>query len=92
MNQEEKILRENIRRLIRFVKNKNQIEHEKFRGLVEQDISDGSKLGITGTPGFLVGTFNPKTGEIKGEVLSGAQPYNVFKKTLDKYLSRQQNL
>mgnify|MGYP003151149534 CR=1 FL=1 len=34
MNQEEKILRENIRRLIRFVKNKNQIEHEKFRGLV----------------------------------------------------------
>ncbi len=68
------------------------LDSEKFRGLVEQDISDGSKLGITGTPGFLVGTFNPKTGEIKGEVLSGAQPYNVFKKTLDKYLSRQQNL
>ena len=68
------------------------LDSEKFRGLVEQDISDGSKLGITGTPGFLVGTFNPNTGEIKGEVLSGAQPYNVFKKTLDKYLSRQQNL
>ena len=65
------------------------LESEKFRGLVEQDIKDGSKLGITGTPGFLVGAFNPKTGEIKGEVLSGAQPYNVFKKTLDKYLSRQ---
>tara|TARA_B100000945_G_scaffold212976_1_gene171572 strand:- start:3226 stop:4263 length:1038 start_codon:yes stop_codon:yes gene_type:complete len=68
------------------------LDSEKFRGLVEQDIRDGSKLGITGTPGFLVGSFNPKTGEIKGEVLSGAQPYNVFKKTLDKYLSRQQNL
>lgn len=68
------------------------LDNEKFRGLVKQDISDGSKLGITGTPGFLVGTFNPKTGEIKGEVLSGAQPYNVFKKTLDKYLSRQQSL
>ena len=47
---------------------------------------------LVDNPGFLVGTFNPKTGEIKGEVLSGAQPYNVFKKTLDKYLSRQQNL
>ena len=67
------------------------LDSEKFRGLVEQDIRDGSKLGITGTPGFLVGAFNPKTGDIKGEVLSGAQPYNVFKKTLDKYL-RQQNL
>ena len=68
------------------------LDSEKFRGLVEQDISDGSRLGITGTPGFLIGAFNPKTGEIKGEVLSGAQPYNVFKKTLDKYLTRQKNL
>jgi len=68
------------------------LESEKFRGLVQEDIRDGSMLGITGTPGFLVGVFNSKTGEIKGEILSGAQPYNVFKKTLDKYLSRQQNL
>ena len=65
------------------------LDSEKFRGLVEQDIRDGSRLGITGTPGFLIGAFNPKTGVIKGEVLSGAQTYNVFKKTLDKYLSRQ---
>ena len=65
------------------------LDSEKFRGMVEQDIKDGSKLGITGTPGFLIGAFNPNTGEIKGEVLSGAQPYNVFKKTMDKYLSRQ---
>ncbi|MDP7622196.1 MAG: thioredoxin domain-containing protein, partial [SAR324 cluster bacterium] len=65
------------------------LDSEKFRGLVEQDIKDGSKLGITGTPGFLIGAFNPKSGEIQGELLSGAQPYNVFKKTLDKYLSRQ---
>ncbi|GIT07347.1 MAG: hypothetical protein CM1200mP30_09770 [Pseudomonadota bacterium] len=45
------------------------------------------KAGYYRNPGFLIGAFNPKTGEIKGEVLSGAQPYNVFKKTLDKYLS-----
>tara|TARA_B100000945_G_scaffold2547_1_gene2191 strand:- start:3397 stop:4434 length:1038 start_codon:yes stop_codon:yes gene_type:complete len=68
------------------------LDSEKFRGLVEQDIKDGSKLGINGTPGFLIGVFKPKTGEIKGEVLSGAQPYNVFKKTLNKYLARQKNL
>lgn len=34
MNQEERILRENIRRLIRVVKNKKQLEHEKFRDLL----------------------------------------------------------
>jgi len=34
MNQEERILRENIRRLIRVVKNKKQVEHEKFRDLL----------------------------------------------------------
>ena len=61
------------------------LDSEKFRGLVEQDIKDGSKLGISGTPGFLIGAFNPKTGEIKGEVLSGAQPYSSFQQILDKY-------
>jgi protein-disulfide isomerase len=63
------------------------LDSEKYRGLVNQDIKDGTELGITGTPGFLVGLYNSKTGEITGEVLSGAQPYNVFQQTLDKFLS-----
>ncbi|MBC8257511.1 MAG: thioredoxin domain-containing protein [SAR324 cluster bacterium] len=64
------------------------LDQEKYRGLVNQDMKDGAELGITGTPGFFVGLFNPKTGEIQGEVLSGAQPYSTFQQTLDKYLSR----
>ena len=64
------------------------LDNEKYRGLVDQDMKDGSNLGITGTPGFFVGLFNPKSGEIQGEVLSGAQPYDVFQQALEKYLSQ----
>ena len=62
------------------------LENEKYRALVNQDIKDGANLGITGTPGFFIGHFDFKSGTIKGEVLSGAQPYSSFKKTIDKYL------
>ena len=64
------------------------LDKEKYRGLVDQDLKDGSDLGITGTPGFFVGLFDSKSGEIQGEVLSGAQPYKAFKQAIDKYLSR----
>ncbi|MEE2599506.1 MAG: thioredoxin domain-containing protein [SAR324 cluster bacterium] len=66
------------------------LESEKYRGLVNQDLKDGAELGITGTPGFFVGLFDYKSGEIQGEVLSGAQPYSTFKQTIEKYLSRNQ--
>ena len=65
------------------------LDNERYRGLVNQDMKDGAELGITGTPGFFVGLFDSKSGEIQGEVLSGAQPYSTFKQTLDKYLSRR---
>ena len=65
------------------------LDSERYRGLINQDIKDGAELGITGTPGFFVGLFDSKSGEIQGEVLSGAQPYSTFKQTLDKYLSRR---
>ena len=64
------------------------LDNEKYRGLVDQDMKDGANLGITGTPGFFVGLFNPKSGEIQGEVLSGAQPYDAFQQALEKYLSQ----
>ncbi len=43
---------------------------------VQKDSQDGEKLGIQGTPGFL----------INGEIVSGAQPYSVFKETIDAQL------
>ena len=64
----------------------NCLENEKYRGLINQDIEDASKLGITGTPGFFLGHFDHKSGNVKGEILSGALPYNSFKESIEKYL------
>ncbi len=62
------------------------LENEKYRGLIIQDIEDAAELGITGTPGFFLGHFDYKSGNIKGEILSGALPYNSFKESIEKYL------
>ncbi len=45
--------------------------------LVAADLNDGSKAGVNGTPAFF----------INGYGISGAQPYSVFKDTLDFLLS-----
>ncbi|MEE3122933.1 MAG: thioredoxin domain-containing protein [SAR324 cluster bacterium] len=62
------------------------LESERYRGLVEQDLADGAELGITGTPGFLVGRFDPASRTIHGELLSGAQPLDAFEKLINKFL------
>ncbi len=43
---------------------------------VKQDLSDGQKAGVRGTPAFF----------IEGEMISGAQPFSVFKQKIDSYL------
>jgi len=44
---------------------------------VAQDLADGSAAGITGTPGFI----------INGQLVSGAQPFSVFKQVIDAALA-----
>jgi len=50
----------------------------KFRADVKGDAADGAKVGITGTPAFL----------INGRFLSGAQPFEAFKAIIDEELER----
>ncbi len=52
------------------------LDSEKYKAEVEKDIADGSKAGVSGTP----------TSYINGVALVGAQPYSVFKTTIDKAL------
>lgn len=66
------------------------VREEKYRSRVNADIEDGQAVGVSGTPGFFVGAYNPETGEVKGEMLSGARPINEFRSILDKYLAKQQ--
>ncbi len=65
------------------------LDTERYREQVDQDIEDGSALGITGTPGFFIGSYNTKTRQVEGEVLSGAQPISAFESMINKYLKRQ---
>lgn len=50
----------------------------KYRGDVEKDAAEGSKVGVTGTPTFF----------INGRFLSGAQPFEAFKAIIDAELNK----
>ena len=45
------------------------------------------KLGIRGTPTFILGTYDTDTRTVHGELLSGAVSEEKFKKAIEKYLS-----
>ncbi len=52
------------------------------------DIAEGRKVGISGTPSFLIGITGPDQSKLKVSMkIRGAQPYAVFKENLDKVLS-----
>lgn len=65
------------------------LDQEKYRAHVQQDIQDGAAVGITGTPGFIIGTYDPKTKKVTGEVLSGALPLDRFDEIIQKYLKKK---
>lgn len=44
---------------------------------IDKDVTDGTTAGVSGTPSFV----------INGTLLVGAQPYSVFKQTIDQELS-----
>jgi len=46
-------------------------------GEVQKDMADGAAVGIQGTPGFIV----------NGKLVSGAQPFAVFKQVIDAELN-----
>ena len=48
----------------------------KYQAQVQADAAEGTKLGVTGTPGFF----------INGRFLSGAQPLEAFSKIIDEEL------
>ena len=75
------------------VKNADQYEkcilEEDYRSRVLDDMKAGQEAGVTGTPGFFIGIFDFKTGRVRGELLSGARPFQDFKQVLEKYLNQQ---
>lgn len=58
---------------------------EAVKSEITADIEAGSTVGIEGTPSFVIGTLDEQ-GNVKGEVVVGAQPLTSFEKIIDKYL------
>jgi len=54
------------------------VDAEKYKKNVSDDLNDGQKLGVNGTPG----TF------VNGLLVEGAQPFAAFQKTIDQELKK----
>jgi protein-disulfide isomerase len=52
-------------------------DSHKYKGRVEEDIKAGNEAGVNGTPAFF----------INGRLLSGAQPFDEFKRVIDEELA-----
>ena len=53
------------------------LSSDRFEALIEQDLQDGSRAGVSGTPAFF----------INGIALTGAQPLAVFEKAVEDELA-----
>ncbi len=67
------------------------LDSGKFAGEIRKDMADAEAASIEGTPNFVIGLVNPQNPRdprIKVlRVVTGAQPYPVFKALLDAALS-----
>jgi len=55
------------------------VDTHKLKAQIDNDVKDGEEAGVNGTPAFY----------INGRMLSGAQPFEAFKKIIDEELARK---
>lgn len=55
------------------------VDSHKYKAAVDTDITEGDRAGVSGTPAFF----------INGRLLSGAQPFEAFKRVIDDELALQ---
>jgi len=55
------------------------LDSHKYKPRVDADLQAGNEAGVNGTPAFF----------INGRMISGAQPYDEFKKVIDEELARR---
>lgn len=60
---------------------------EKHAAEIRRDMAEANRLGVGGTPGFLLGRTDPKSSKVRIlAFLSGARPFAAFKTEIDKLL------
>jgi len=64
---------------------------DKFDAQIKADQAEGQKLGISGTPSFVMGLTDPKDSSIVHltKFIRGAQPYTSFASAIDELLKSE---
>jgi protein-disulfide isomerase len=66
------------------------LESGKYAARIRKDLAEGQTGGVIGTPGFFLGVTDPTgTDIIAPRLISGAQPYDAFKRAIDSLLAEQ---
>lgn len=64
------------------------VESGKYATTIRQELADGQRAGVNGTPTIFLGLTEPNNPKVKVVgVLVGAQPYSSFKEAIDRLLS-----
>jgi protein-disulfide isomerase len=58
----------------------------EYQDEVDADFSAGENVGVQGTPGFVVGTFD-EDGNVNGVLIPGAYPIETFSEVIEGFLS-----
>ena len=62
-------------------------QNGKYKTRVTEDIREGARLGIQGTPTFILGLYDLENGTVSGEMFSGAVSNDKFVNVIEKYLA-----
>jgi protein-disulfide isomerase len=66
------------------------LANNSYRQRVDANLADAGKVGINGTPSFVIGYTQADGGEVKGEkLIRGAVGYDVFQKAFEEMLAKK---
>jgi protein-disulfide isomerase len=66
------------------------LDSGKYDDEINQDIDDAQRVGINGTPAFLIGVIAPNSSKVTvSKIMMGAEDYDSFKKALDEQIFAQ---
>jgi protein-disulfide isomerase len=64
------------------------LDSGKYTAKIRESVAEAERAGVQGTPGFILGLTDPNEPIVKGLIyVEGRQPYEVFKKVIEKLLS-----
>src|SRR6266536_816043 len=64
------------------------VDSGKYAARVRKDVTETQRIGISGTPTFVVGLTDANSAKLKGvRVIRGAQPFESIKATIEDLLS-----